>query len=90
MGVKFFEKFLCCMWQCIGISAVEFLCVSTRWGGISADSVEVIAAAGTASQISASARFADVNFEIARAIANVPTRPIWNEGDFFGDLFSGK
>ncbi|MEM9617091.1 MAG: M28 family metallopeptidase [Pseudomonadota bacterium] len=36
------------------------------------------------------ARFADVNYEIARAVANAPSRPIWNEGDFFGDLFAGK
>jgi Zn-dependent M28 family amino/carboxypeptidase len=34
------------------------------------------------------ARFADVNFEIARAVANSPVRPVWNEGDFFGDLFA--
>ena len=33
------------------------------------------------------ARFADVNYEIAKAIANAPERPSWNEGDFFGDLF---
>jgi len=36
------------------------------------------------------ARFADVNYIIARAIADAPTRPEWNEGVFFGDLFSGK
>lgn len=36
------------------------------------------------------ARFADVNFDIARAIANMPERPTWNEGDFFGDLFAGE
>ena len=33
------------------------------------------------------ARFAEVNFIIAKALANAPTRPAWNEGDFFGDLF---
>ena len=33
------------------------------------------------------ARFAVVNFEIAQALANVPEKPAWNEGDFFGDLF---
>jgi len=36
------------------------------------------------------ARFADVNYEIARAIANAPTRPTWNEGNFFGDLFASE
>ena len=34
------------------------------------------------------ARFADVNYEISRAIADAPERPKWNKGDFFGDLFS--
>lgn len=33
------------------------------------------------------ARFADVNFIIAKALANAPQKPAWNEGDFFGDLF---
>lgn len=33
------------------------------------------------------ARFADVNFVIAKALANAPDKPDWNEGDFFGDLF---
>ncbi|WDI30518.1 M20/M25/M40 family metallo-hydrolase [Hyphococcus flavus] len=36
------------------------------------------------------ARFADINYVIARAIANTPERPSWNEGDFFGDLFAGE
>lgn len=36
------------------------------------------------------ARFADVNVEIAIAIANTPIRPSWNEGDFFGELFAGE
>jgi len=36
------------------------------------------------------ARFADVNYEIARAIANAPARPTWNEGDFFGELFASE
>ena len=35
------------------------------------------------------ARFADVNYEIAREIADRPARPQWNDGDFFGDLFAG-
>lgn len=33
------------------------------------------------------ARFADINTIIARALADAPERPVWNEGDFFGDLF---
>ncbi len=36
------------------------------------------------------ARFAEVNFMIAKDLANAEERPHWNEGDFFGDLFSGK
>lgn len=36
------------------------------------------------------ARFADVNYRIALGISNMKTRPVWNEGDFFGDLFAGK
>ena len=35
------------------------------------------------------ARFADINFKIAREIANRAERPTWNEGDFFGGLFAG-
>ncbi|GJL93820.1 MAG: aminopeptidase [Hyphococcus sp.] len=35
------------------------------------------------------ARFAEVNYLIATDLANVPERPSWNEGDFFGDLFAG-
>ncbi len=35
----------------------------------------------------AAARFAQVNFNIARDIANAKDRPTWNQGDFFGDLF---
>lgn len=34
------------------------------------------------------ARFADVNTEIAQAVANAPARPEWNDGDFFGELFA--
>ncbi|MEZ5894114.1 MAG: M28 family metallopeptidase [Parvularculaceae bacterium] len=33
-------------------------------------------------------RFVEINAIIARALADAPERPIWNEGDFFGDLFS--
>ncbi len=36
------------------------------------------------------ARFAEVNFIVADALANTPERPRWNEGDFFGSLFGGK
>lgn len=36
------------------------------------------------------ARFADVNYNIAREIADRPERPTWNEGDFFGALFAGE
>lgn len=36
------------------------------------------------------ARFAELNYFIARDIANAPVRPRWNEGDFFGDLFAGE
>ena len=35
----------------------------------------------------AAARFAQVNYDIAMEIANAPTRPTWNKGDFFGDTF---
>ena len=34
------------------------------------------------------ARFADLNYRIARAIADADERPLWNEGDYFGDLFA--
>ena len=34
------------------------------------------------------ARFAEINYIIARALANAPQKPAWNEGDFFGDLFA--
>lgn len=36
------------------------------------------------------ARFAEINYIIARAIADAPERPAWNEGDFFGELFAGE
>lgn len=38
----------------------------------------------------AAARFALVNYEIARELADAPARPTWNKGDFFGDLFGKK
>ncbi|HEX8233385.1 MAG TPA: M28 family metallopeptidase [Caulobacteraceae bacterium] len=37
----------------------------------------------------AGARFARVNYEIAREIADAHERPTWNPGDFFGTLFNG-
>ncbi|HAQ35513.1 MAG: aminopeptidase [Maricaulis sp.] len=33
------------------------------------------------------AKFAGINFVIAREIANADARPQWNEGDFFGEYF---
>ena len=34
-------------------------------------------------------RFTDVKADIARNIANMPERPLWNAGDFFGTTFNG-
>lgn len=34
------------------------------------------------------ARFADLNYRIARALADAPTAPTWVDGDFFGEKFS--
>ena len=36
---------------------------------------------------SAAAKFAAINYEIARELGNMPARPAWNPGDFFGTLF---
>lgn len=36
------------------------------------------------------ARFADINYEIARDIANMDERPVWKQGDFFGMVFDGQ
>ena len=36
----------------------------------------------------AAARFAQLNYNIAREIADAPARPAWNKDDFFGDTFS--
>ncbi|MEL6212176.1 MAG: M28 family metallopeptidase [Pseudomonadota bacterium] len=33
------------------------------------------------------ARFADLNYRVARAVADHATRPVWTEGDFFGERF---
>jgi Zn-dependent M28 family amino/carboxypeptidase len=34
-------------------------------------------------------RFIEVNYAIAREIADGDARPAWNKGDFFGTLFNG-
>ncbi|WP_375270576.1 M28 family peptidase [Sphingomonas sp.] len=34
-------------------------------------------------------RFVDINYAIAREIADAPTRPVWNKGDYFGTAFKG-
>jgi hypothetical protein len=38
----------------------------------------------------AGARFARLNYEIARELADAPERPAWNRGDFFGEKFGGR
>ena len=35
----------------------------------------------------AGAKFARLNYEIARELADMETRPLWNVGDFFGEKF---
>ncbi|HEY8572236.1 M28 family metallopeptidase [Phenylobacterium sp.] len=35
----------------------------------------------------AGAKFAKINYEIARELADAPQRPVWNPGDFFGEKF---
>ena len=35
------------------------------------------------------ARFVDVNYRIAREIADADAKPMWKKGDFFGTLFGG-
>lgn len=35
------------------------------------------------------ARFADINYEISRGIANMDERPVWYADDFFGRVFNG-
>ncbi len=34
-------------------------------------------------------RFVDVNYRIAREVADAPSRPVWNKGDYFGTLYGG-
>ena len=38
----------------------------------------------------AGAKFAKLNYEISREIADAEARPAWNQGDFFGDLFGKR
>ncbi|GAA0282453.1 M20/M25/M40 family metallo-hydrolase [Alteraurantiacibacter aestuarii] len=35
------------------------------------------------------ARFAAINYEVARRVANMDERPLWKAGDFFGETFGG-
>ncbi len=35
------------------------------------------------------ARFAGVNYRIARNVGNMAERPMWKSGDFFGTMFKG-
>lgn len=36
----------------------------------------------------AAARFAELNYRIARALADAPQRPMWYKGDYFGNRFA--
>ena len=36
----------------------------------------------------AGAKFARINYEIAREIADADARPLWNKGDFFATKFA--
>jgi hypothetical protein len=36
------------------------------------------------------ARFAEANYRITEAMADGDTAPLWNKGDFFGDMFAPK
>jgi Zn-dependent M28 family amino/carboxypeptidase len=36
----------------------------------------------------AGARFAEINFRIAKALADAPQRPMWYRGDYFGDRYA--
>ncbi|HEX8484426.1 M20/M25/M40 family metallo-hydrolase [Sphingomonas sp.] len=35
-------------------------------------------------------RFVDINYRIAREIADGEERPVWNRGDYFGTLYKGR
>jgi Zn-dependent M28 family amino/carboxypeptidase len=41
-------------------------------------------------QYDMAAKFAELNYRIAKEIANADQRPTWNEGSFFGDLFGRR
>jgi hypothetical protein len=36
----------------------------------------------------AGARYAELNYRISRAMADAPRRPVWLQGNYFGDLFN--
>lgn len=36
------------------------------------------------------ARFTELNYRIARALADADAAPVWNEGDFFGDTYGKR
>jgi Zn-dependent M28 family amino/carboxypeptidase len=36
----------------------------------------------------AGARFARINYEITRELTDMPKRPTWNKGDFFGEKYA--
>lgn len=38
----------------------------------------------------AGAKFTEININIGREVSNAATRPRWNEGDFFGELFGSE
>lgn len=38
----------------------------------------------------AGARFAELNYRIARTMADADQRPLWHQGDYFGDAFAPK
>jgi Zn-dependent M28 family amino/carboxypeptidase len=37
----------------------------------------------------AGAKFARINYEITRELTDMPKRPGWNKGDFFGEMYAG-
>jgi Zn-dependent M28 family amino/carboxypeptidase len=34
-------------------------------------------------------KFTDMKYAVAKGVANMPERPVWNKGDFFGETFDG-
>ena len=65
-----------------GGAAADKLFRSTRYHRPNDDLTQTI-------DYAAGARFAAVNYAIARELADTPARPRWNKGDFFGTLFNG-